>query len=85
MHECAICRHLGLAPRLTDRIVGLVTSLPGFESAEPAGRSEGAGHVMVPACPEHVVDVYSNRVPGIEMAWRVPLSANAAVTPAESR
>ena len=28
-------------------------------------------HILLPVCPEHAVEVYRGRVPGVEMAWQV--------------
>lgn len=76
MHKCAICRHLGLQPRETDRVVGLTTEIDGLvaEAHDHFHETIGEGtHVMLPACPEHVVDIYRGELAGIRMAWRLPL------------
>lgn len=76
MHECAICREFGLEPRRTNSVVGLATAIreliqSAFERIP--GGDDGAAHVMLPACAEHVVDIYRERVPGVRMAWRMPV------------
>jgi hypothetical protein len=75
---CAICDHLGLERRLTTSILGIETRLPDIFSAATgrvAAAAAGPSHVLVPMCPEHVVDVYRERVPGVTMAWRIPARA----------
>lgn len=76
MHECAICRHLGLQPRATDRVVGLATEFEDLVAVAYDHLDEDVAegrHVMVPACPEHVVEIYRGRLAGIRMAWRLPV------------
>lgn len=77
---CAICLYLDLQPRSTNNTVGLRTAVPALLAASPAQRWEaGAGeapHIVVAACPEHVVDIYRGRLAGVDMAWRIaPLAA----------
>jgi hypothetical protein len=61
MSVCAICEYLSEPPRPAAGTVGLLT--------------DAAALLVVPACPEHVVDVYRGRIPGIRMAWRLGESA----------
>ncbi|MEX0784751.1 MAG: hypothetical protein WD557_19110 [Dehalococcoidia bacterium] len=73
-HSCAVCDLLGNDPRPTTSTIGLNTSLPSLiaHARERLDDGEGANaHVVVPVCPEHVVDVYRGRVAGVSMAWRV--------------
>jgi hypothetical protein len=76
LHECAICRHFGLEPRRTSSVVGLATAIReliqcAFEPISIDG--DGSPHVMLPACPEHVVAIYREHIPGVRMAWRMPV------------
>jgi hypothetical protein len=70
---CAICEHLALTPRASTGSVGLLTNAPGIVALaiDDLGISAGTRHVVVPACPEHVVDVYRGRIEGVRMAWRL--------------
>lgn len=72
MANCAICLHLNETPRLTAGTVGLLTAAPTIVEAALDRISEigSESHVLVHACPEHVVDVYRGRVDGVRMAWR---------------
>lgn len=73
MHECAICRHLGRTPRATMNVVGVVTELPDLlEMRMPGGADSGAEGASIAACPQHVVEIYRGRVPGVQMVWRTP-------------
>jgi len=57
-------------------VVGLATAIGELvaEAHDHLDETPGEGvHVMLPACPEHVVDAYRGRLTGIRMAWRVPL------------
>ena len=87
MANCAICLHLNESPRLTTGTVGLLTSAPAIVGAALDRISEiGAeSHVLVHACPEHVVDVYRGRVDGVRMAWRFSGMEADAVTPGGRR
>ncbi|MCC6381555.1 MAG: hypothetical protein IT304_03555 [Dehalococcoidia bacterium] len=80
---CAICLYLGLRPRPTTSTIGVRTALPALLAASPAQRWDACDgqspHVVVAACPEHVVDVYRGRLAGIDMAWRI--APVAALTP----
>ena len=62
---CAICIDFSLPPRETTNTISVATERP----------SIGDHHVAtvgdLPVCPEHAVDVYRGRVPGVAMAWRV--------------
>ena len=73
-HDCAICRHLGTALSRTGNVLGLKTehtellthALTRYDLGDRA-----QAHILLPVCPEHAVDVYRSRVPGVEMAWQV--------------
>jgi len=69
VHECTICRHLGLPPRMTTSVIGIRTRIA--ELVWCAQDRIGAGHVMVAACDEHVVKVYRGELAGMQMAWQV--------------
>ena len=73
MPVCAICEHLSLPPRPATGTVGLFTdSVSMDESAIDHLGSEGSErHLIVHACPEHVVDVYRGRISGMRMAWKL--------------
>lgn len=72
MANCAICLYLNESPRMTAGTVGLLTAAPAILGAAVDRISEigSESHVVVHACPEHVVDVYRGRVDGVRMAWR---------------
>jgi hypothetical protein len=71
--DCAICLHLNETPRLTTGTVGLLTASERIvgEAIERIGEIGPESHVVVYACPEHVVDIYRGRVDGVRMAWRL--------------
>ena len=73
MPTCAVCMHLGLPPRIATGSIGLLSSSPALRRAavDHLGDHDGVPHVVVNACPEHVVDVYRGRLHGVRMAWRV--------------
>jgi|GEM_PF-2288144 len=73
MPLCAICQHVQTSPREATGTVGLLTNEAAViaTAVEQLGRQGEDHHVMVHACPEHVVDVYRGRVPGVRMAWRL--------------
>ncbi len=73
MPVCAICHHLSLPPRTAAGTVGLLTSAPALvaDALDSFGNAGGTEHILVHACPEHVVDVYRGRIDGVRMAWRV--------------
>lgn len=73
MPLCAVCMHLGLPPRISTGSIGLLSSSPALLRAavDHIGDYDGVAHVVVNACPEHVVDVYRGRLQGVRMAWRV--------------
>lgn len=76
---CALCDVVGEGPRQTSNAIGLSTSRAEIiahacERFEGVGGTGEAVHVVVPVCPEHVVDVYLGRVAGVSMAWRVALA-----------
>lgn len=90
MQTCAICQFLSEPPRTAAGSVGLLTDSQVILDAA-LDRLGGTGrdqHVVVPACPEHVVDVYRGRIEGLRMAWRLgeasatPLRQNPAATSA---
>ena len=80
MNQCAICLYFGEEPRPATGSVGLLTRVPALIEAalDRIGASADGEHVVVAGCPEHVVDVYRERVPGVRMAWRL---GEAPVTP----
>ena len=90
MSVCAICEYLSEPPRTAAGTVGLLTDAQALLDAalDRHGSSGIEQHVVVPACPEHVVDVYRGRIPGIQMAWRLgeskpnPLRQNPAAASA---
>ncbi|HXU24312.1 MAG TPA: hypothetical protein VN697_09805 [Tepidiformaceae bacterium] len=74
MYECAVCSYLGLESRATASTVGLNTGLSSLVGRAlevfgevPGGRS----HIVVAVCPDHVVDIYRDRLPGVSMAWKL--------------
>lgn len=70
---CAICEHLGLPPEQATGTVGLLTAAAGMHgrAIDRLGWAGLEQHIVVHACPEHVVDIYRGRVPGMRMAWRL--------------
>lgn len=81
MPLCAICRYLAVPPSDGTGTVGLLTSAPTIvqEAIDNLGvSSENEQHIVVYACPEHVVEVYRGRIAGVRMAWR--LDAEPALT-----
>lgn len=84
MSHCALC-HLFAQPRVpVITPVGLLTSRADILAAATArlGTIDGEEHVMVPVCPEHVVDIYRGRIPGVRMAWRLNPGDSPAATAA---
>lgn len=80
MPHCAICQHLSTTPRIATGTVGLLTAVPSLLNAA-VDRYVAAGpeqHVVVNACPEHVVDVYRGRIEGVKMAWRLTTDDTAS-------
>ncbi len=74
MRSCAVCAYLCLEPAAASGEVGIWTCLPPLVEAatrEYAGGDGEERHVMVHVCPEHVVDIYRGRLPGVRMAWRM--------------
>ncbi len=73
MSFCALCMHLEAPPRQATGTVGVLTSVPVLLDAalDRLGETAGESHVIVHACPEHVVDVYRGRIEGVRMAWRL--------------
>lgn len=82
-YRCAICAHLGLTPQVTTSFVTLKTAIPALLHAAAADhpRLDQEDPIVVPSCPEHAVDLYRGRIPGMDMAWRV-LSAPLSQPPA---
>ena len=74
LRTCAICSHLCLEPCRASGHVGVWTASRALiERAEdvlpsPPGDEQ---HVVITVCPEHVVDIYRSRVPGVRMAWKL--------------
>lgn len=73
MTVCAICEHLALPPQAATGTVGLLTAATDMHrrAIDRLGWAGTEQHIVVPACPEHVVDVYRGRIPGMRMAWRL--------------
>ena len=74
MPLCAICQHLDVVePRTATGTVGLLTDLPALSLGAPQSPADlgSERHIILFACPEHVVDVYRGRIEGIRMAWRL--------------
>lgn len=73
MPTCAICEHLSLPAQAATGTVGLMTAKAAIvEAALDRFAMDGEeAHVVVHACPEHVVDVYRGRIDGVRMAWRL--------------
>ena len=79
MHVCAICEHMALPPQHATGTVGVLTGLASMDRAavDHLGWAGDEQHVVVYACPEHVVDVYRGRIEGMRMAWRLPIDPAA--------
>ena len=78
MPVCAICAFLAHAPTPARGTVGVMTREPAILPAalDRFGVDDtGHHHVVVDACPEHVVDVYRERIDGVRMAWRLEEAA----------
>ena len=73
MSSCALCMHLEVPPRPATGTVGLLTAVarPLDLGDERFAESGEDTQDVVHACPEHVVDVYRGRLPGVRMAWRL--------------
>ncbi|MCL4242212.1 MAG: hypothetical protein KJ048_12765 [Dehalococcoidia bacterium] len=73
MSFCAICMHLEVPLRQATGTVGLITSARVLLDLQldRVGEVGDESHVIVHACPEHVVDVYRGRIAGVRMAWRL--------------
>jgi len=70
---CAICRHFEMAGSRSTSLIGLITDVECILDSAQARLDdgpEGRQHVMANVCPEHVVDIYRGRVPGVTMAWQ---------------
>ncbi len=82
MADCAICLHLNESPRLTAGTVGLLTASERIlgVALDRIGDIGQESHVIVHACPEHVVDIYRGRVDGVRMAWRLTESPDDRTT-----
>ena len=81
MPVCAICEHLALLPQHATGTVGLLTDLPTLDrlAVDHLGWEGDQQHVLVHACPEHVVDVYRGRIEGMRMAWRLTTGPGAGL------
>lgn len=80
MPICAICEHLALPPRPATGTVGLLTDSASMNVAaiDHLGAQGNERHLVVHACPEHVVDVYRGRIQGMRMAWKLATEPAAA-------
>ncbi len=78
--NCAICEHLELPPRHATGTVGLLTGSVTMDKSavDHLGWDGDEQHVVVHACPEHVVDVYRGRIEGMRMAWKLSTEPAAA-------
>lgn len=89
MSFCALCMHLETPLRHAGGTVGLLTTAPVLLdlAVERVAEIGEETHVVVYACPEHVVDVYRGRVPGVRMAWRLaePTGTEGASAGLQSR
>jgi hypothetical protein len=77
MRDCAICHYMSLEPRAASGVVGLNTAIPELVSSafERLDRGGAEAHIMLGVCPEHVVDIYRERIDGVRMAWRLPVAS----------
>ena len=77
MQLCEVCRYLRLEPQNASGSIGLSTAIQPLVDAAldrfDSGKSALA-HVLLPVCPEHVVDIYRGRVEGVKMAWRLAVA-----------
>jgi hypothetical protein len=82
LSPCAICQLSGQPGAPVTNPIGLLTSRAEILSAATHrfGTIEGEEHALVPVCPEHVVDIYRGRLPGIRMAWRLSPGEHAPST-----
>lgn len=73
MSFCALCIYLEVPPRQATGTVGLLTAVPALceLKLDQIGVIGHESHIIVHACPEHVVDVYRGRIDGVRMAWRL--------------
>jgi hypothetical protein len=89
MSFCALCIYLEVPPRQATGTVGLLTSAPKLLDlkVDDLGENSGEPHIIVHACPEHVVDVYRGRVEGVRMAWRLaePTGTEGSATDSRRR
>ncbi|MGH2632097.1 MAG: hypothetical protein ACRDG3_01695 [Tepidiformaceae bacterium] len=59
---------------MTNSTVGLNTAIDPLLDAALERFSEGQhgqSHIALAVCPEHVVDIYRERLPGVSMAWKL--------------
>ncbi len=73
MNDCELCRYLLLEPRRAAGTIGLNTSIAPLVAAAVLRFDQGGSaeaHVLLPVCPEHVVDIYRGKIQGVTMAWR---------------
>lgn len=93
MAYCAICLEVDQSRHEAAATVGLLTGRREIidQALDVLGAVDGEQHVVVSACPEHVVDVYRGRIEGVRMAWRligpeaVGLSRNVRAAASASR
>lgn len=89
MSFCALCIYLEVPLRQATGTVGLLTSAPVLLGLklDDLGENAGESHIIVHACPEHVVDVYRGRVDRVRMAWRLadPTGTEGPSTGLQSR
>lgn len=89
MSFCALCIYLEVPLRQAAGTVGLLTSAPVLLGLklDDLGENAGESHIIVHACPEHVVDVYRGRVDRVRMAWRLadPTGTEGPATGLRSR
>lgn len=69
IEPCVVCQLLGEAPMPGTSLVSLDTSVPGLVAR--GGAPDDRGAIIAGLCPEHVVDVYRERIEGVRMAWRI--------------
>jgi hypothetical protein len=78
MYECAVCHYFGLEALATTSTLGVNTALSFLvgEALEVLSEAPGSEpHIVLAVCPEHVVDIYRDRLPGVSMAWKLAAAA----------
>ena len=74
MQSCGVCLSLNLEPLPSSGSISVWTSSQALieRSSEQLGAApDGAQHVVVAVCPEHVAEIYRGRIPGMTMAWKL--------------